>query len=271
MAQKFLDDLPEVDLTAHHRVRETDIDPEATVQKLKVKPDFLKVQCPARVVVCGPTEVGKTHFILRMLEHRDSVFNKPIDFINVHLPANSIQDYVRFKTALLEVCGDVPICFKEGLPKRDAIVNKNGAHQIYIFDDVMNDFFNSSDMEKLIIKDSHHKNITVIVTTQNYFARGQAYRTTILKNSSILVYFYDRTDTLSTNRVSSKLFGKTAFLTSIFNWLKKNTKLANGSRYVVIETSQNSELADRMQVRTNIFPTKQPSGAMDVSPLFFLV
>ena len=85
------------------------------------------------------------------------------------------------------------------------------------------------------------------------------------------MYFYDRTDTLSTNRVSSKLFGKTAFLTSIFNWLKKNTKLANGSRYVVIETSQNSELADSMQVRTNIFPTKQPSGAMDVSPLFFLV
>ena len=266
-----VNDLPEVDLTAHHRVRKTDVNKYNSVEQLKVTRQFFKIKCPARILVCGPSQIGKSHFIVNMMEHRDVIFSDPIEYVNVFLPPNGMGAYTTFKNKLAAAMPEIPIRFREGLPHDEDIINKHGAHQVYIFDDVMAQFFNSERMAQLMVQDSHHKNITVIATSQNFFGKNQSARQTILRNMTVQVLFWDRADLMSVSKMSTRLFRKPSFLLDAFEWLRKNPDIANNSRYIMVETTANTDMALTMQARSNIFPMKQPSGRVDVSPVFFMV
>lgn len=261
-----LKDVPEVDLSANPRVRKTDIDKNATVQKLIVTQDFLKIQCPARIFICGPSTCGKSHFMLNLIEHRDVVFNKKIDFINIFFPPNSIGDYHTFMSHVRAAAPDIPIQVREGIPAEGEVINKHGAHQLYIFDDLMDQFFSSDVMKTLIISDSHHKNLSVMVTTQNYFS-PEKHRITILRSCSIQVIFKDKTDRSTTRNISSRLTGDSEMFPQIFEWLRLHPEVSECSKYIVVETSQSSELNESMSIRTKIFPSKEGGG---VAPIFFL-
>lgn len=51
------------------------INASATSVSLKVKKDFLKFMCPVRMVINGPTLSGKSECILKLIRHRDLLFD----------------------------------------------------------------------------------------------------------------------------------------------------------------------------------------------------
>ena len=50
------------------------INPRATVQKVKLDKDDLKLRTPFSMAVAGPSQCGKSRFIVKLIENRDSIF-----------------------------------------------------------------------------------------------------------------------------------------------------------------------------------------------------
>ena len=50
------------------------INPRAIVQKVKLDKNDLKLRIPFSMAVAGPSQCGKSRFIVKLIENRDSVF-----------------------------------------------------------------------------------------------------------------------------------------------------------------------------------------------------
>lgn len=75
------------------------VDTSSNVSELKVDPDFLKISTPARIMIAGPTlsgkkskygsdkhsnilvSIGKSEFILKMVQFREQIFRGKFDRI----------------------------------------------------------------------------------------------------------------------------------------------------------------------------------------------
>jgi hypothetical protein len=53
---------------------ETAINPQMTVQKLTLEPDTLRFRVPFAMVVSGPSQGGKSEFILNLIKFRENLF-----------------------------------------------------------------------------------------------------------------------------------------------------------------------------------------------------
>ena len=88
-----------VDLTTVPRTK--DVNSAATVQFLKIPEIFDKLVTPARIVISGPTQSGKSHFIYELIKHRKTVFDNDFEQIVYCLPSNCFNlhiDYIKFIT-----------------------------------------------------------------------------------------------------------------------------------------------------------------------------
>jgi hypothetical protein len=53
---------------------EASINPQNTVQKLTLEPDTLRFRVPFAMVVSGPSQAGKSEFILNLIKFREQLF-----------------------------------------------------------------------------------------------------------------------------------------------------------------------------------------------------
>jgi hypothetical protein len=53
---------------------EKSINPQSTVQKLILEPDTLRFRVPFAMVVSGPSQGGKSEFILNLIKFRENLF-----------------------------------------------------------------------------------------------------------------------------------------------------------------------------------------------------
>lgn len=110
---------------------------------------------------------------------------------------------------------------------------------------------------------SHHSKVSVIVTLQNLYTNSR-YGKTFYRQASEIVMFQDRTDLTQVKTVSSKMFGKSDYLSNCFQFIRTHLT-EQVLRYLVIDCSNISLLEENMKVRTNIFPTQDGK----VQPIFF--
>jgi hypothetical protein len=82
--------------------------------------------------------------------------------------------------------------FHEGLPTIESFDTHN---QLIILDDLMNETKDNSEILDIFTKKSHHRNISIILLTQNIFAKGSCVRTMSL-NSHYLILFNNPRDRL---------------------------------------------------------------------------
>ena len=256
--------LPVVDLTPILRDRKQDINTNSTIQKLLTSENFEKIPTPARILVGGPTMSGKSHFISKLVKYREQVFDQKFVSIIYCLPSNSFHLHSDFIHALRESCEDIPVKIVEGMPNIEELaLDMTKEHKLLILDDLMQPAFNSKSMLDLMTSQSHHANITVVVTTQNIFIPSK-YGKTVTRNCSTKVIFWDHSDVQLLGILSSKMFPKksSGFLLECFEWMYKN----EGTEYIVIDSSPVSLLSRQMKVRTNIFPK---SEGLEAKPIFF--
>lgn len=192
--------------------------------------EFPWLNHPFSLMVSGPTKVGKTKFVKRIL---DTKLIKPF-------PSRIVWCYGAYQALFHEMSN---VEFHEGLPKN----LHNLSNAVLIIDDLMDEVGDDKRLSKLFTKRSHHRNISVILIVQNLFHKGKQMRNVSL-NTSYLCCFKNVRDKQQIACLARQMYPKqTKFFMESFN---DATLEPHGYLFLDLEP----ETIEELRVRSNIFP-----------------
>ena len=113
-------------------------------------------------IITGPSWSGKSSFCIKLLQNLES-FSTETKF------DGGILWCCGESNAVLSVDVGRRLQFDEGLP--DIFANDGNKPGLIVLDDLLNEAY-SGQLCKLFTKGSHHRNISVILITQNLFHQG---------------------------------------------------------------------------------------------------
>ena len=126
--------------------------------------DF-RLHCDRTMCVVGPSQSGKTSFVLKLLDHRGEIFKCNINHI--------IWCYGIYQPKL-----NTLLQSKGYIPHSDIIdVSKIQAYDIVVLDDLIHESKNSQDVTAMFTRAAHHKPCFIIFIMQNLFPPGKEART----------------------------------------------------------------------------------------------
>jgi ABC-type antimicrobial peptide transport system ATPase subunit len=137
---------------------------------------------PFTMMISGPTGSGKTSFVRNMIN--------AVEKICLPSPSKIVYFYGEYQ----QVFNSMPnVTFVEGL-QEEMIAKAGGLEPEWIIiDDLMQEAANQSFISNLFTRGSHHRNISVILITQNFFMKGSESRNISL-NSQYIVKFKNPRD-----------------------------------------------------------------------------
>lgn len=137
--------------------------------------------------------------------------------------------------------------FREGLPNVDDYSNDNHRKKLIILDDLMRESSSNESILDLFTKGSHHKNISVILITQNLFHQGKVQRSISL-NTKYFVIFKNPRDKAQINHFSRQVCPENSkFLQEAY---LDATKIPHS--YLLVDLTQTT--LDEFRFRACIFP-----------------
>ena len=248
---------------ANHSKHPVVINEHATVQKINVEKDFQKIICPSRMLIAGPSMIGKSTFILKLVQHRNLIYNETFERIIYCLPEDSLHLHQEFLKEMESAFSSLEVV--EGMPKLNGLhIKDTKNHKLLILDDLMLPVFDTQSMMELITKDSHHCNCSVVITSQNFFHPSK-YGRTFVRNCSEKILFFDKTDAKQLSILSMQIYpNKPNFLKNCFDWLFKNHPNEH-LKYILIDSSTLSHFPHNALVRTFILPNQTGK----VQPILF--
>ena len=184
---------------------------------------------PFRLIVAGPSGAGKTEFVKRIIESKQNLVAPPPDKITWHYAV--WQPWYPNFAARVE--------FIEGLPTKVEICKKE--NHLLILDD-MSQFMNKN-TSQLFACDSHHRNISIIYLTQNFFQKN-GHQRDISLNATHIAFFKNPRDNTQIFNLSRQMFPENPkFLTAAY-------KDATRKPYSYLLIDLTPEINDRFRVRT---------------------
>jgi energy-coupling factor transporter ATP-binding protein EcfA2 len=187
------------------------------------------------MLVCGPTQSGKSTFVNGLLEHLDIFETKP---------KNIYWFFGQFNNEL----STKPYITNEGLPEHFQNVEP---FSIVVLDDLMEEAKNHVGVTNLFTKLVHHKKLFVINISQNFYQQSKDARTRRL-NSQYIVLFKNPADVTQVNTLARQMFPSCPkFLSNVYNSV---TRRPHG--YLFIDLRQ--ETPDEIRIRTNVLPHEFP-------------
>ena len=207
--------------------------------------DVLKFEHPVTMVVAGPSQSGKTHFVSELLRAR---MLEPFP-VNIHWFYGEMQEV--YNQLSNEVYG---LEYHKGLPPGEDfdIYTDSGENTLIIIDDLMQEALNSNEVANLYTKVSSHRNVSVILLSQNLFFQGKKQRTVALNAHATVIFPNERDKTQINTFAAQYAPRKIANFLEIF---EDATSRKHG--YLVVVTKPGT--SRDYQLRTNIFPKELPS------------
>jgi hypothetical protein len=154
------------------------------------------LSCPCNIVVSGPTQVGKSTFVEQLI------------LSDCLQPRASVIKYVygAWQPAFERLQRQLPdIEFIDGwqtdLSER---FNPNNTN-LLILDDIVSSCKNDTALSDLFTKGCHHRNVSVILITQNYFFAGSS-GVDVRRNTQYLALFPCRQDQRQVARFAQQIF-----------------------------------------------------------------
>lgn len=196
----------------------------------------------ARVI--GPTQAGKSHFVITLLQHAQQFIHPPPTKIYwAYGEKNEKQmELVREKSSL-------PVHFIEGMPDIEEFTPDE--NNLLILDDLMSAASGSVLVSNLFTRTSHHRNMSVVLILQNLYHQGKSMRDISL-NAKYTVLFKNPHDKGQIQHLGRQAFpDHPKFLIDAY---EQATKRPHG--YLILDFDQKTP--DERRVRTGIFPPEVP-------------
>jgi len=190
-------------------------------------------QHPFRCYISGPSCCGKTELLQKILLNYTSLINKPIDrIVFCYSVWQEKYDLLKY----------LPIEFNKGLKKSEEFDPQ--MNNLLILDDLMQSCKDSMDIFNLFSVDSHHRNISVFLVSQNIYTKGKCTRDLNL-NSSYIILFKNLRDQTQINVLARQMFpGKAKEFLKII----EDANLSdNGYGYVFLDLNPNTSHDFRIQ------------------------
>lgn len=238
------------------------IDPNLKVQEIKMNSDGLKFKTPFGMLVCGPSQSGKSEFLFNLVKFREDLFTNQFERI-IYCQANSFSAKNQsFFERLKSEFSTIELC--QGLPSISGLnLDLNNSPSLLLIDDLMTSVLWSQAMVELLANEVHNYNISVVIVLQNYFASGK-FGKTLIRNCQYRVFFYTRVQQLELRTISSQISDNPNFFAANFEFLYK-TFPNSPSHYLLIDGHFRTQSAD-LWCRSNIFP-KEKNG--EIIPIIF--
>ncbi|MBM3937187.1 MAG: hypothetical protein FJ333_00835 [Sphingomonadales bacterium] len=234
------------------------IDPQAIVQTVDINDDDLKFKSPFAMCISGQSMSGKSEFILKLISHRQQMFDTEFQQILYCEPESLALRHNPIFEKLQKILPSIR--HVTGLPDVQKLnLNLDKSHKLLIIDDLMEPFLHSPDMVSLLSAEVHRFNINTIFTLQNFFAQSK-HSTTISRNVTYRVIFYNRLDLTEIRTISTKISQQPRFLLDSFEFLKR--EFPEEPAYIVLDGHILSPIPG-LHVRSQIFPSPQ------MTPIFF--
>ena len=126
--------------------------------------------------ISGPSQSGKTQFVLKLLEQRNEIFLNPLNKI---LWCYGIRD-----VNLLNFLQSKDYKTLRGLPKEQDIE----PNSICVLDDLLSESESSKEVTNMCTRAAHHKPCFVIFISQNLFPGGKEARTRSLNTHYFVIF-----------------------------------------------------------------------------------
>ena len=196
-----------------------------------------RLKTPSNILVVGPSKSGKTTFVCRMIRERNEMFRDPLPrVLFCYTEWQSVFD------ALKKVEG---VTMHEGLPK-DFYSPFDGKPGMLVMDDLMVEGAGDPELEKLITRGSHHRQLTTVCLSQNLFRKGM--RTQNL-NTHYVVAFKNPRDRTQMGYLFRQAFPKHQ------KAAEEAFKEATQDRYGYLLFDFETDTPDELRLRTRIFPS----------------
>jgi hypothetical protein len=168
------------------------------------KPEVLDARfVPASTMfISGPSGVGKSRFILNLITNSRRLFQILTDYIAIFI--GSVDE------TLFKIKNQFPdittiVSDPDELQNIYNYISKDKTkHGLLIIDDYMTEISNSKAISKIYSVDAHHRNVSIIVTTQNLYSNGKE-RINILRNSKYICIFPNPMDKTAINLLISRM------------------------------------------------------------------
>jgi hypothetical protein len=191
----------------------------------------LKLQHPFTLIVAGPTFCGKSTFITKFIQCRDELCDISFEKIVWCHSEDTAPHHLH------------NVSFFEGIPSFD---NPDNIPTLFVLDDLMSTAY-SKKVSDLFTKGSHHRNISLILITQNFFHKGTDSRDISL-NSKYISLFKNPRDKSQIVFLGRQVYPENT--SSFHKAFLDATKEPNS--YFFLDLTQN--INDLLRFRTKIFP-----------------
>ena len=140
---------------------------------------------PTTIIISGPTGSGKTTFMFRLIDNKAEMFK---------VQPENIYYFYSIWQPLFETFAGENIHFIQGLPNEKIIQSiSNNEHNLIILDDMQINAMNDPYIANLFSRESHHRNLSVILMLQNLFHQGK-YGRDISLNTHYFILFKNMRD-----------------------------------------------------------------------------
>lgn len=201
---------------------------------------LLPFQAPCSILICGPSQNGKTHLTYRILKESKGMFSSK--------PIKVVYCYSVFQPLFVKMEEEIEnIILYKGLPDSNDINDWSEKKEqlVLILDDLLADAANSPDIMNLFTVGCHHRNISVIFLMQNIFPPGKCIRTISL-NASYIILLRNHRDKHQISILGRQILpGQTHFLSAYQQAVSKMYG------YLLVDLSPHTDKT--YLLRTNIF------------------
>ena len=183
--------------------------------------------------VSGPSQSGKTQFVLKLLDQRHELFRKPLEKILWCYGINDVNLLLHLQSKGYKTL--------RGLPKESDIE----PNSICVLDDLLSESESSKEVTNMCTRAAHHKPCFVIFISQNLFPGGKESRTRSL-NTHYYCIFKNPRDKLQFEILARQISpSRSKALIAVY---EDATREPHG--YLFIDFTQ--ECPDEFRYRTNI-------------------
>lgn len=185
-------------------------------------------------IIAAPSRSGKTTWISRLINHKEALISPP--------PKKCYFCYTEWQPLYNELKSK-GVEFHKGLIDIDKL--DQTTPKLLILDDMLSDL--SPEIGNIFTKHSHHRNMSVIFTTQNIFDKNKHMRTLNL-NATYLVLFKNPRDNTQINYLSRQMRPDNPKV------VQEAYDMATSVPYGYLLVDLNQHTPDELRLRSGIFP-----------------